>query len=79
MPVPQVDYTQWGIAGAVIFTVVAFLIFLNMERRDRKDERESFLKSIQDSNKVLTDLSLRIEHCPSNERRRSNIRDNGGT
>lgn len=72
---PTTDYTQWGIAGAVVFVVGLFLWFLTKEREDRKAERESFVRTIDRNNEsqnnlagAVNNLALKIESCPDNQK-----------
>ena len=69
---PGADFSNYGIAGAVILVTLAFLYFLTAERKDRKEERETnqalIEKIVKDhSEKVgsaLKDLTREIENCP---------------
>lgn len=56
IPGQPTDYTQWGIAGAVVLVVVLFLWFLTKEREDRKAERDSFVKTIRERDQEYTEI-----------------------
>ncbi len=41
------DWTEVGLGGGIVIVVLGFLAFLKGERKDRKEMREGFLKTIE--------------------------------
>ncbi len=73
IPVQPTDYTQYGIAGAVVIVVAFFLWFLTKEREDRKSERDSFVQTIRERDKETDDALSKftdvLRGCPARDRK----------
>lgn len=53
----SMNLTQVGIASLVVIVTISFLKFLKDERIDRKEERDSFLNTIQNHVEHNTDAT----------------------
>ncbi|MEN6545627.1 MAG: hypothetical protein ABFE07_06255 [Armatimonadia bacterium] len=67
-----VPYADMGsVAGALIIAGM-FIKSQYDERRDRKAERESFIKTIDKVGDAVSRMCTTIEHCPNNTKGGSN-------